>query len=205
MKAVERGKGLLAVGGRLEGALGVLFGCIFLGLSVVVAVETVVRKLFNVSLQGADELGGYALAVGSTLAFTLALIGRSHIRVDLLYGWLSPRSQRCLNLFSILSLALFAGFAAWIAWNVVTDTVTYGSAAPTPWGTPLVYPQSVWLVSLLLFALAAAGLAVRGVWLLLSGRVGLLDHEFQPKSVKDELQEELDSLNQRSSEKEGTA
>jgi hypothetical protein len=37
------------------------------------------------SLQGADELGGYALAVGSTIAFSLALMGRNHIRVDVFH------------------------------------------------------------------------------------------------------------------------
>ncbi len=50
-----------------------------------VAVETVVRKVFNFSLQGADELGGYALAVGATIAFSLALLGRTHIRVDVFH------------------------------------------------------------------------------------------------------------------------
>ena len=53
---------------RIETLLATVFGAIFLGLSVVVTVETLSRKLFNVSLQGADELGGYALAVGSTIA-----------------------------------------------------------------------------------------------------------------------------------------
>ena len=49
---------------RIENLLATVFGGIFLALSVVVTVETLSRKLFNVSLQGADELGGYALAVG---------------------------------------------------------------------------------------------------------------------------------------------
>ena len=48
-----------------------------IAVSLVVAVETVMRKVFNVSLQGADELGGYALAVGATIAFSMALLGRT--------------------------------------------------------------------------------------------------------------------------------
>ena len=70
---------------RIETVLATVFGLIFLGLAVVVTVETIARKLFNVSLQGADELGGYALAVGSTIAFSLALMGRNHIRVDVFH------------------------------------------------------------------------------------------------------------------------
>mgnify|MGYP006194141717 CR=1 FL=1 len=61
----------------LERWLGTLFGLIFVALSLVVAVETALRKLFNISLQGADELGGYALAVGATIAFSLALIANT--------------------------------------------------------------------------------------------------------------------------------
>ena len=67
---------------RLENILGILFGTIFMTLVALVTVETIVRKLFNVSLQGVDELGGYALAIGSTISFSLAVLGRNHIRVD---------------------------------------------------------------------------------------------------------------------------
>ena len=63
----------------IERWLGTLFGLIFVALSLVVAVETLVRKVFNFSLQGADELGGYALAFGATIAFSLALMGKSHM------------------------------------------------------------------------------------------------------------------------------
>ena len=79
---------------RIETLLATVFGCIFLGLSVVVAVETISRKVFNVSLQGADELGGYALAVGSTIAFSLALMGRNHIRVDVFHEQVPARACR---------------------------------------------------------------------------------------------------------------
>jgi TRAP-type C4-dicarboxylate transport system permease small subunit len=78
---------------RVEAIIADLFGAIFLTLSVVVTVETLARKLFNFSLQGADELGGYALAIGSTLAFTLALVGRNHIRVDVFHE-LFPRGVK---------------------------------------------------------------------------------------------------------------
>ena len=37
-----------------------VFGTIFLALSVVVSVETLARKLFNYSIQGADELGEFS-------------------------------------------------------------------------------------------------------------------------------------------------
>jgi TRAP-type C4-dicarboxylate transport system permease small subunit len=184
---------------RIENLLAILFGGIFLLLSAVVTVETVSRKVFNISLQGADELGGYALAVGSTIAFSLALMGRNHIRVDVFHEKFPRALQAALNWLSIVSLALFGTFIAWMAFNVIADTRLYGSTAQTPWATPLIWPQSVWFAGLLVFALVATGYAVHATQLLFGGRVDTLNHDFHPKSAKEELKEELDDLAQRQS------
>lgn len=185
---------------RIEALLATVFGAIFLLLSVVVVVETVSRKLFNVSLQGADELGGYALAVGSTVAFSLALMGRNHIRVDVFHEKLPRALQAALNWLAIVSLAALGLFIAWIAWKVIGDTRQYGSTAQTPWATPLIIPQSVWYAGLVTFALVASGYALRATLLLASGRIDELNHDFHPKSAKEELKEELQDLAQRQGE-----
>jgi TRAP-type C4-dicarboxylate transport system permease small subunit len=182
---------------RIEQLLATVFGAIFLGLAVVVVVETISRKLFNVSVQGADELGGYALAVGSTIAFSLALMGRNHIRVDVFHDRFPRAMQAALNWLSIVALAVFGAFIAWIAFKVIGDTLQYGSTAQTPWATPLIWPQGVWYAGLVTFALVAAGYALRATLLLLTKRIDTLNHDFHPKSAKEELKEELEDLAQR--------
>ncbi|HSH90301.1 MAG TPA: TRAP transporter small permease [Ramlibacter sp.] len=179
---------------RIENVLATIFGLIFLGLAAVVTVETAARKLFNVSLQGADELGGYALAVGSTIAFSLALMGRNHIRVDVFHEKFSRRMQAWLNWFSIVSLAALGIFIAFVAFKVLGDTLQYRSTAQTPWATPLIWPQSVWYVGLVVFALVATGYALRASKLMFTGEIDTLNHDFHPKSAKEELKEELDDL-----------
>jgi len=182
----------------VERWLGTLFGLIFVALSCMVAIETLARKFFNVSLQGADELGGYSLALGATIAFSLALMGRSHIRVDVFHSRLPEWLQTVLNWLSVVSLAAFAGLMAYLAWFVVRDTQAYQSVSQTPWATPLVYPQSAWLVGLVLFALVSAGYALRATWLLVRGDLATLNHEFDPRTTKDEVDEELQDLKARS-------
>ena len=179
---------------RIETVLATTFGAIFLGLAAVVTVETLARKLLNVSIQGADELGGYALAVGSTIAFSLALMGRNHIRVDVFHERFPRRLQAALNWLSIASLAALGAFIAWIAFKVIGDTLQYGSTAQTPWATPLIWPQGVWYAGLVTFALVAAGYALRATRLVLTGRIDTLNHDFHPKSAKEELKEELEDL-----------
>lgn len=182
----------------LERWLGTLFGLIFIGLSLVVAVETVMRKLFNVSLQGADELGGYALAVGATIAFSMALLGRNHIRVDVFHDRFLAPLQTILNWLSALSLAAFAGLLAWLAWFVIQDSRSYQSVSQTPWATPLVYPQTAWLVGLMVFGALAVGISLYASLLLLNGRTSELNALLHPRTTREELKEELDDLQVRS-------
>lgn len=182
---------------HIETVLAWVFGSIFVTLAAVVTVETLARKLFNVSLQGADELGGYALAVGSTIAFSLALMGRNHIRVDVFHEMFPRRLQAFLNWFAITSMAAFGVFVAWVATKVIADTLAYGSTAQTPWATPLIWPQSVWYAGLVIFALVATGYALRATVLFARGRIDALNTDFHPKSAKEELREELEDLAHR--------
>lgn len=184
---------------RIETVLANLFGVIFLVLSFVVTIETLARKLFNFSIQGADELGGYSLAIGSTIAFSLALIGRNHIRVDVFHE-MFPRSMKAaLNWLSIVLLAALAVLFVAVSFRVLDESLAYRSTAQTPWATPLIYPQGLWYAGLVMFALIGVGFAARATFLLLSGRIDELNDEFHPKSVKEELKEELDDLAHRSS------
>ncbi|MEO6624060.1 MAG: TRAP transporter small permease [Burkholderiaceae bacterium] len=183
---------------RLERVLANLFGLVFLGLSVLVTVETLVRKVFNVSIQGSAELGGYALAVGSAIGFSLAVASRSHIRVDVFHERYSPAMQAFMNWLSAVMTGLLGLFLVGVCYRVVVKTVEYGSAAQTPWATPLVYPQSVWYAALMVFAAYAMVYAVRASVLYFGGRRAEVLEEFHPKSAKEELKDELDDLAQRS-------
>jgi TRAP-type C4-dicarboxylate transport system permease small subunit len=182
---------------RLESILANIFGTVFLVLSIVVTVETIARKVFNFSLQGADELGGYSLAIGSVIAFTLALTGRNHIRVDVFHELFSRGVKAALNWLSIVLLAGFAVALVVLCSKVLRETVEYGSTAQTPWATPLIYPQSLWYAGLLMFMLAALVLAGRATYLLFTRQIDELNVEFHPKSAKEELKEELEDLAHR--------
>ena len=183
---------------RLESILANIFGIIFLTLSFVVTIETMARKLFNFSIQGADELGGYSLAIGSTIAFSLALAGRNHIRVDVFHEMFPRGMKAALNWLSSMLLAAIAILFVAVSLRVLQESLQYGSTAQTPWATPLIWPQGLWYAGLIVFMLVAVGFAIRATILLLGGRIEELNTEFHPKSAKEELKEELDDLAQRS-------
>jgi TRAP-type C4-dicarboxylate transport system permease small subunit len=113
------------------------------------------------------------------------------------------RVQATLNWLSIVALAAFGSFIAWVAWRVIADTLQYRSTAQTPWATPLIIPQSIWYAGLVIFALVAVGYALRATQLLATGRLDTLNHDFHPKSAKEELKEELEDLAVRRSPSPG--
>ena len=174
-----------------------LFGAAMVIFSVIVSVETVGRKFFNISFQGVDELGGYVLAVTSSLAFSLALIDRAHIRIDLFHRLFPTPLRRILDLASIVMIALFAVLLVYAAWLMLQETIEFRSTAPTPWATPLIWPQSLWLAALAVFAVFGLAASARALWLAASGRWRELDREYGPKGTEEEIREELADLERR--------
>jgi hypothetical protein len=69
-------------------------------------------------------------------------MGRNHIRVDVFHEKFSRGLQAALNWLSIVALAVFGAFIAWIAFKVISDTLQYGSTAQTPWATPLIFRKA---------------------------------------------------------------
>jgi TRAP-type C4-dicarboxylate transport system permease small subunit len=189
---------------QLERLLANLFGLVFLGLSFLVTIETLMRKVFNFSIQGAAELGGYALAVGSAIGFGLAVTSRSHIRVDVFHERFPPALQAFMNWLSAVMLGALGLFLVGVCWRVVSKSVEYGSAAQTPWATPLIWPQSVWYAGLVAFAIYAVIHAGHASRLYFTGQREALLVEFHPKSAKEELKEELEDLAQRTEAAEAT-
>ncbi len=182
---------------RLARIMGIVFGWMTLALGLIVTSETAFRKFLNFSLQGADELGGYILAFTTCLAFCCALIGRNHMRIDTIHYMLPLKGQAILNWISSVSIGLFAMVLAWASWGIIRDTWEYKSTAPTPWATPLIYPQAIWYVGILLFAFVAVTLSIKATRLLLSGDMVRLVEDFQPKATKEELKEELEDAKRR--------
>ena len=134
----------------------ILGGWLLILLSVMVCAEIVLRKVFNQSLQGVDEYGGYALAVTSAIGFAYAFYEGSHIRIDVLVRRL-PRGLRIASsLVAHLSLLFVAAFFAKYAVLLALESWDMESFANTPLRTPLFIPQAIWAGGMCLFALAIA-------------------------------------------------
>ncbi|UYG07007.1 TRAP transporter small permease subunit [Halomonas sp. M4R1S46] len=174
---------------RLAHGAAVAAGYGALGLSLLITFEVIARKLFNFSLQGVDEIGGYVLAIGVSFSFAYALLHRAHTRVDVLMSRLPGPVQAPLNAAAMLLLAGFSLFMLWRAVETLHETLEFGSLASTPLQTPLWIPQSLWVLGLGVFAVLTSLLALHATGQLVTGRFRALNRDYGPRSARDELDE----------------
>src|SRR4029077_8408792 len=133
------------------------------------------RYTLSITLGGADELSGYALAISSAWGFSAALLRRSHIRIDTVYVRLKSVTARALlDLISLATLLFFFGMVTFYAWGVVRQSWVADSHSLSAIEAPLIIPQGLWFAGLLFFVLLCILLLTRGLLAFAQGRYGAL-------------------------------
>ena len=166
-------------------------GALILLAAVLIGVDVVLRKFVSLSIGGADELAGYALAIGTSWGLGAALIERAHIRIDSLYV-LFPNALRVV--LDIAGLVLFVGFFALVTWHarlVLDQSWVSGSRSQSAIETPVILPQVVWFGGLLLFFVVGVVLLIEALRRLLRGDVQGTVALIGTRSAEDEVQEEI--------------
>jgi TRAP-type C4-dicarboxylate transport system permease small subunit len=176
--------------GRGVDLLVVLSGWWLVAFSLASCFEMVSRKLFQFSLQGIDEIGGYTLAVTSAIGFSYTLVTRGHTRVDFMVSRLPEWLRAALNWLAMTTLAALSLFALYRGSNVLSESIEFQSTATTPLQTPMWVPQSLWLLGYGLFAVLATYLAAHATLLLLRGRIAEVNQAYGPQTLEEEIESE---------------
>ena len=183
---------------RVVSRYGVWFGGGLLVLSaVLVGVEVLVRKAYNLTLGGVDELSGFALAIGSAWAFAFALLDRAHVRIDSVYIWLPKRVGVVLDILGLSVFLVLMALFAWQAMGVFSESLAMDSHTMTVLATPLKYPQFLWVAGLFYFVFVAALLLFRAVLTLFRGDLAGVQRQIGSRSVVEEVDDELHQINER--------
>jgi TRAP-type C4-dicarboxylate transport system permease small subunit len=165
-------------------------GALLLAAALTVSVDVVARKLFTVSLGGADELSGYAFAIGSAWAFPFALLRRANVRVDALYQHLPARLCALLDILALAALGVFAVFLARYAWDVMATSWSLASRSNSALKIPLWIPQALWVAGLLLFLATLALMLARALRALAGGDWAWIHARLGARSVVEEAADE---------------
>jgi len=182
---------------------GLWFGGVLILLAaILIGVDVVMRKLFGTSIGGADELSGYALALGTAWALAATLLERAHIRIDSLYVLLPRRLRFALDVVGLVLLIAFFGLIAWHGWSMVAQSWVAGSRSQSALQTPTVIPQFIWLVGLIVFVAIAILLLVHAVVLAARGQHAAVAKLISTRSAEEEVEDEIRDLQERSARRD---
>ena len=172
--------------------LSIIGGYVLLGLSFLIVFEVIARKLFDFSLQGVDEIGGYVVAITGTFGFAYALIERTHTRIDIVLDHVTSQLRNLLNVLAYGLVAAASVFMLRYAYEALNESILFGSLSPTPLQTIMWIPQSLWVAGLVWFSITALAILVH--LLLLQFRDSELAFRlYGPPTIQQEVDREMAS------------
>jgi TRAP-type mannitol/chloroaromatic compound transport system permease small subunit len=180
----------LALANRVARRMVWLGGALILAAAITVSVDVSVRKLFSLSLGGADELSGYAFAIGVAWALPFTLLQRANIRIDALYAKLPARAAAVLDLAALLAMAVFVTVLTRYAWEVVSGSWGLNAHSNSQLNMPLWIPQGIWFFGLMLFLISVLLLTLRTVLALASGDLARVRELAGARGIEEESAEE---------------
>ncbi len=165
-------------------------GALLLLAAFTVSVDVIARKVFSLSLGGADELSGYALAIGSAWAFPFALLKRANVRVDALYQKLPPKLCAVLDVIALVALGAFVSYLAWYGYEVLDTSWSLSAKSNSALKVPMWIPQALWVLGLALFLVTLVLLLARSLKALLQGDWATIHALLGARSIVEEADEE---------------
>jgi TRAP-type C4-dicarboxylate transport system permease small subunit len=189
-------------GARHVARWGLWFGgALMLLAAILIGIDVVMRKFFHASIGGADELAGYALALGTAWALAAALLDRAHIRIDSLYVLFPRRLRFLLDVAGLVLFVAFFALIAWHGWIVVAQSWSAGSRSQSALQTPTVIPQFVWFAGLVGFVAIGIVLLVHAVVLATRRDHATVAKVISTRSAEEEVADEIRDLTERNSRK----
>jgi TRAP-type C4-dicarboxylate transport system permease small subunit len=179
-------------------------GALILLAALLIGIDVLMRKFLARSIGGADELAGYALAIGTAWGLGAALLDRAHIRIDSLYVLFPQKLRLALD---TLALILLVGFFALIGWHgtgVVAQSWTSASRSQSALETPTVIPQAIWIAGLVVFVLIGIALLIDALRTGLAGDLRGMAQLISTRSAEEEVEDEIRDLKDRQERNDDT-
>jgi TRAP-type C4-dicarboxylate transport system permease small subunit len=179
---------------RLGTGMGYAAGWGFILCAAFITFDVLARRFLGFSSQSTTELTGYALAFGISWALAHALTSRAHVRIDVLINYLPPKIRYPMHLLSLLALAVFIGFVAKGAWELVDESLLFGATDISVLRTPLWIPQGLWTFGIIVFLVLILLMLAESTLLVIAGRGAEAEALLHARSYDEEAAEALEAV-----------
>jgi TRAP-type mannitol/chloroaromatic compound transport system permease small subunit len=125
---------------RFSDATGRLVSWLTLAMMFITATVVIMRYLLNTGSIALQESITYMHGMVFLLAIAYTLKQQAHVRVDIIYQKLSPRSQAIVDLLgAVFFLLPFCLFLLWVSYDYVIFSWSLLESSPEPGGLPAVF------------------------------------------------------------------
>ena len=121
----------ISVAGAYSGGAMMIFA------SLLVTYDVLIRKIFNTTIGGADEISGYLFAIATSWALPYAFLHRANVRIDALYVHMPQAMRAVLDIVGASLLTVFSLVLTWRGLALLADSFDIGALSVTPLHTPL--------------------------------------------------------------------
>lgn len=158
--------------------------------AIMVTIDVFSRKLFSVTMSGADEISGYVFAASTTWAYSYCIIHRANIRIDAFYNFLPMWLRAILDVLGIALLLLFMAMLTRYSVDVFLTSWVQNSMSVTTLSIPLWIPQLAWVAGLVMFIITATFMLIYVLVALLQGDIQTVQSVAGTLSIEEEIGEE---------------
>ena len=169
-------------------------GAALLAAALMVTVDVLSRKIFNITRSGSDEYSGYVFSATTTWAYSYCLLQRSNVRIDALYNYLPRKVTAILDVVGLLLLFYFMSIMTYYAMVSFVDSWVNNSVSITTLGTPQWIPQLFWVAGLILFFVTLIFVVVYSIIALLQRNWDLVARVAGVPSIAETMQEETHGI-----------
>ena len=185
---------LVAYSVTLARISGWICGLLLTVSAFLIGLDILLRETIVVTLGGANELSGYALAVSSSWGCTVALVHRIHVRIDSVYTHLSLRLRSLLDMVGLAAFIYFLMFVTYYAYKVLEQSIESNTHSISALGAPLAIPQAVWFAGFVVFLIVASIYLLRAMLAFAKGDLRRVRELLGARSVEEEMEFERENL-----------
>jgi TRAP-type mannitol/chloroaromatic compound transport system permease small subunit len=163
-------KSFLALIDTFNARVGQLTAFIIIPTVFCIFYEITSRYVFTKPTMWASELMIYFCAILYVLGAAWTMQVGRHVKIDLVYGRLSLRAQRILDLVTFPFFTLYLAMLLWVGFQFALESIAIRETSGTPWDPPIYPMKFIFVIGCAMILLQGAAKFIRDIYFVKNGK-----------------------------------